>query len=66
MPFLGKLFVGSKQAYTYLPESIRLFPSPSELTDILEDVGFSNVSYRRLANGIAVIHLAIKGNYSGG
>jgi demethylmenaquinone methyltransferase/2-methoxy-6-polyprenyl-1,4-benzoquinol methylase len=60
MPLLGKLFVGSKQAYTYLPESIRIFYLPAELTDILEGVGFSNVSYRRLTNGIAVIHLAKK------
>jgi len=61
MPFLGQLFVGSKQAYTYLPESIRLFPLPDELSGILEGAGFSNVYYRRLTNGIAVVHLARKG-----
>ena len=60
MPFLGQLVVGSKQAYTYLPESIRLFPSPSELSRTLESIGFSNVSHRRLTNGIAVVHLARK------
>ena len=60
MPFLGEIIVGSKHAYTYLPESIRLFPSPTELSGILRDVGFSNVTYRRLTNGIAVIHLARK------
>jgi demethylmenaquinone methyltransferase/2-methoxy-6-polyprenyl-1,4-benzoquinol methylase len=60
MPFLGQLIAGSKQAYTYLPESIRLFPGPDELTAILEDIGFSNVIYRRLTNGIAVVHLAEK------
>jgi len=60
MPFLGKLIVGSKQAYTYLPESIRMFPSPSELADDFKSIGFSSVSYRRLTNGIAVVHLAKK------
>jgi len=60
MPFLGQLVVGSKQAYTYLPESIRLFPSPAELGRTLETIGFSNVSYLRLTNGIAVVHMAEK------
>ncbi len=61
MPYLGWLIVGSKRAYTYLPESIRLFPSPKELSVILEKAGFSQVNYRKLTNGIAVIHLAKKG-----
>jgi demethylmenaquinone methyltransferase/2-methoxy-6-polyprenyl-1,4-benzoquinol methylase len=60
MPVLGEIIVGSRQAYTYLPESIRLFPSPMELSGILRKVGFSRVIYRRLTNGIAVIHLAKK------
>jgi demethylmenaquinone methyltransferase/2-methoxy-6-polyprenyl-1,4-benzoquinol methylase len=60
MPALGWLIVGSKRAYTYLPESIRLFPLPEELSAILEDAGFSQVTYRKLTNGIAVVHLGIR------
>jgi demethylmenaquinone methyltransferase/2-methoxy-6-polyprenyl-1,4-benzoquinol methylase len=60
MPYLGWLIVGSKQAYTYLPESIRLFPLPEELSAILENAGFSQVTYRKLTNGIAVIHLGMR------
>ena len=60
MPFLGELLVGSRRAYTHLPESIRMFPLPNELSELLEKVGFSHVTYRRLTNGIAVIHLAVK------
>ena len=60
MPFLGELIAGSRKAYTHLPESIRMFPLPDELADLLTRIGFSQVSYRRLTNGIAVIHLAIK------
>jgi len=62
MPFLGQLIVGSRQAYTYLPESIKMFSSPEELTGMLKRVGFSHVTHRKLTNGIAVIHLAKKGN----
>ncbi len=60
IPFLGKAIVGSKQAYTHLPESIRNFPLPDELTDILKHIGFSHITHRKLTNGIAVIYLAKK------
>ena len=60
MPLLGLLFVGSRKAYTYLPESIRLFPSPDELARLLANMGFQEVTYRRLSNGIAVVHTGIK------
>jgi len=60
MPFLGELIAGSRKAYTHLPESIRMFPLPDDLSALLAKIGFSQVSYRSLTNGIAVIHLAIK------
>jgi demethylmenaquinone methyltransferase/2-methoxy-6-polyprenyl-1,4-benzoquinol methylase len=60
IPFLGKAITGSVQAYTHLPESIRTFPSPDELTDILNNIGFLHVTHKKLTNGIAVIHLAKK------
>jgi demethylmenaquinone methyltransferase/2-methoxy-6-polyprenyl-1,4-benzoquinol methylase len=60
MPLLGVLVAGSRQAYTYLPESIRMFPSPAELAALLEKIGFQHVTYRALTNGIAVVHKGIK------
>jgi demethylmenaquinone methyltransferase/2-methoxy-6-polyprenyl-1,4-benzoquinol methylase len=60
MPFLGEMIAGSRTAYTHLPETIRMWPMPDELTEILKDIGFSEVSHRKLTNGIAVIHLAVK------
>ena len=60
MPFLGQLIVGNRKAYTHLPESIRMFPLPDELSELLGNIGFSKVTYRSLTNGIAVIHLAVK------
>ncbi len=60
MPLLGDLLAGSRQAYTHLPESIRTFPLPDELADMLREAGFSRVAYRRFTNGIAVAHLAVK------
>ena len=60
MPAVGKILGGSRHAYTYLPESIRLFPLPDELKAILEGIGFKDVSYRRLTDGIAVVHVGTK------
>ena len=60
MPFLGEIIADSRKAYTHLPESIRMFPLPDELSALLRRIGFSQVTHRKLTNGIAVIHLAVK------
>jgi demethylmenaquinone methyltransferase/2-methoxy-6-polyprenyl-1,4-benzoquinol methylase len=60
MPLLGELLAGSRKAYTLLPESIRTFPLPDALANILKSIGFRRVIYRRLTNGIAVVHLGKK------
>ena len=60
MPFLGHLLVGSAESYSCLPETIRLFHLPEEIVAILTRIGFERVAYRRLTNGIAVIHVGSK------
>jgi demethylmenaquinone methyltransferase/2-methoxy-6-polyprenyl-1,4-benzoquinol methylase len=60
MPFLGDLLAGSRGAYTHLPESIRTFPLPDALSAMMEEIGFTHVSYRRQTNGISVVHLGEK------
>jgi demethylmenaquinone methyltransferase / 2-methoxy-6-polyprenyl-1,4-benzoquinol methylase len=56
MPLLGNLFAGSRRAYTYLPESIRVFPTSEEFSATLRAIGFSHITHKRLTQGIAVIH----------
>jgi demethylmenaquinone methyltransferase/2-methoxy-6-polyprenyl-1,4-benzoquinol methylase len=60
MPFLGHLLAGSAESYACLPETIRLFHLPDEIAAILTRIGFSQVAYRRLTNGIAVVHVGGK------
>jgi len=60
MPFLGYLLAGSAESYSCLPETIRLFHLPDEIAAILARNGFQGVTYRRLTNGIAVIHVGRK------
>jgi demethylmenaquinone methyltransferase/2-methoxy-6-polyprenyl-1,4-benzoquinol methylase len=60
MPMLGELIAGSAESYACLPETIRMFPLPDELTSILEGIGFEKVHYRCMTNGIAVAHVGTK------
>lgn len=60
MPFLGEILAGRRQAYTYLPESIRMFPDAPALCSLLERIGFECVRFQRLTNGIAVVHTGVK------
>ncbi len=62
MPALGQLIAGSAESYACLPETIRMFPLPDELSDILRDIGFQDISWRPLTNAIAVAHIAVKPN----
>jgi demethylmenaquinone methyltransferase/2-methoxy-6-polyprenyl-1,4-benzoquinol methylase len=60
MPRIGGLLVGSREAYTYLPESIRVFPGPDQLAALLADIGFEGVHYRLMTGGIVMIHVGRK------
>lgn len=60
MPYLGQLIVGSAESYACLPETIRMFPLPDELSGILERIGFEKVHYKSMTNGIAVAHVGTK------
>jgi demethylmenaquinone methyltransferase / 2-methoxy-6-polyprenyl-1,4-benzoquinol methylase len=60
MPLAGKLMAGNSEAYLYLPESIRKFPAPDDFAALMRDTGFSQVTYRRLTNGIAIIYIGVK------
>ena len=56
VPRLGAKVSGDSWAYSYLPESVKEFVAPDELSDIMERNGLQNVTWRRLAGGIITIH----------
>ncbi len=60
MPYLGKIIAGSKEAYTYLPQSIREFYQPHEIVELLDAVGFSDISFTKILCGVSIIYEAIK------
>ena len=58
IPLLGKLLPGGS-AYTYLPASVRRFPGPEELAELLRAAGFSEVRYGLFAGGIVALHTGV-------
>tara|TARA_B100001250_G_scaffold370918_1_gene355388 strand:- start:209 stop:943 length:735 start_codon:yes stop_codon:yes gene_type:complete len=60
LPLIGKAVAKNKNAYKYLSESIDLFPNQKKLKLILEEIGFNNVSYINLFDGIVSIHKGYK------
>jgi demethylmenaquinone methyltransferase/2-methoxy-6-polyprenyl-1,4-benzoquinol methylase len=57
VPLLGKLLPGGS-AYTYLPASVRRFPGPAVLAEMIEAAGFHDVRVRLFAGGIVALHTA--------
>lgn len=57
LPTLGGLISGSKQAYAYLPESVRKFPGAEDLADQMRGAGFANVGFERMTAGIVALHI---------
>ena len=57
LPTVGGMVSGSKDAYTYLPESVRKFPDAEGLADQMRDAGFGNVRFERMTGGIVALHL---------
>jgi demethylmenaquinone methyltransferase/2-methoxy-6-polyprenyl-1,4-benzoquinol methylase len=57
LPVVGGALSGSKDAYAYLPESVRKFPSADELAQKMQDAGFAEVSFERITGGIVCLHL---------
>jgi demethylmenaquinone methyltransferase/2-methoxy-6-polyprenyl-1,4-benzoquinol methylase len=58
LPRLGELIAKDADAYRYLAESIRRFPSQSAFAGMIERAGLSRVRVRNLAGGIAAMHSA--------
>jgi demethylmenaquinone methyltransferase/2-methoxy-6-polyprenyl-1,4-benzoquinol methylase len=57
LPTVGGVISGSKDAYTYLPESVRKFPDADGLANQMRDCGFANVRFERMTAGIVALHL---------
>lgn len=57
---VGGLISGANKGYVYLRHTIPRFHPPEELSDILGQAGFQDVTFKRLMFGIAAIHQGVK------
>ena len=57
LPTIGGWISGSKEAYSYLPESVRKFPGAEDLAEQMRDAGFTNVRFERMTVGIVALHI---------
>lgn len=60
LPQIGKLVSKDNRAYTYLPDSVNVFPYGEKMKNILLQSGFKKVEYKKLSLGIATIYKATK------
>lgn len=56
IPKIGEWVAKDKASYQYLVESIRMFPSQTELATMMTRAGFSKVKYTNLTGGVVAIH----------
>jgi demethylmenaquinone methyltransferase/2-methoxy-6-polyprenyl-1,4-benzoquinol methylase len=56
LPLVGRVVSGHPWAYTYLPESVKGFPGPEDLAEMMREAGLRDPGFRLLSFGIAAIH----------
>jgi demethylmenaquinone methyltransferase/2-methoxy-6-polyprenyl-1,4-benzoquinol methylase len=59
VPLLGRL-AGDTAAYSYLPQSVRSFPPPEDLAELMHVAGLERIRWTLLAGGIIAIHSGVK------
>ena len=60
MPLVAGVASSNAEAYTYLNDSIRAWPSQPELAAWLREAGYQHVAYRNLTGGIVALHRGLK------
>ena len=60
LPMMARTVSSNPDAYVYLAESIRAWPTQSELADRIRDAGWEAVRWRNLTGGIVALHAAVK------
>jgi demethylmenaquinone methyltransferase/2-methoxy-6-polyprenyl-1,4-benzoquinol methylase len=60
MPLVGRYISKHTTAYSWLPESTRVFPQPPELARRMEAQGFVAVYYKLFMGGVCAMHVGTK------
>ncbi len=60
LPRIGGMISGSRDAYSYLPESIKKFPGAEDLAAKIKVAGFKRVDFERMTGGAVALHVGYK------
>jgi len=60
LPAMATAVSSNPEAYVYLAESIRAWPTQAELARQIGEAGWSDVRWRNLTGGIVALHAATK------
>ena len=60
LPKMGQLVAKDSDSYQYLAESIRMHPDQETLKAMMESVGFEQVTYHNLTQGVVALHRGFK------
>jgi demethylmenaquinone methyltransferase/2-methoxy-6-polyprenyl-1,4-benzoquinol methylase len=60
LPLMGNMVSNSKNAYTYLPESVKHFPEGAAFAAFLKDAGYKDIIVKPLTFGTCSLYIADK------
>ncbi|MBC7926213.1 MAG: bifunctional demethylmenaquinone methyltransferase/2-methoxy-6-polyprenyl-1,4-benzoquinol methylase UbiE [Bryobacteraceae bacterium] len=56
LPAIGAALSGAREAYTYLPESVKKFPNAPTLAKMMQTSGYREVQFEHLTFGVVALH----------
>jgi demethylmenaquinone methyltransferase/2-methoxy-6-polyprenyl-1,4-benzoquinol methylase len=60
LPLVGRWISKHTTAYSWLPESTRVFPPPAELTRRMQGKGFTDANYELLMGGVCALYVGTR------
>jgi demethylmenaquinone methyltransferase / 2-methoxy-6-polyprenyl-1,4-benzoquinol methylase len=60
LPAIGERLSGMGSAYAYLPASVKRFPPPQRMMEMMREAGFIQVSWTPYSFGIAGLYRGVK------
>ena len=60
LPKMGEIVANDSESYKYLAESIRMHPDQQTLAGMMEQVGFEQVEFYNLTQGVVALHRGYK------
>jgi demethylmenaquinone methyltransferase/2-methoxy-6-polyprenyl-1,4-benzoquinol methylase len=60
MPLIARLICGTSEPFRYLAESIRVFPPPERVAEMIGQTGFADVTFQRLTAGLSTLYTGRK------